>query len=313
MKRKFYIMLFALTFVSFATICSAYNFNVGDLKFSITDANSKTVKLTEMVRYAPTNGNVVIPSKVTNTNDGLEYTVTGLDKHCFVYSEITSVFIPNTVTRIDSFAFRECQKLKTVTFESGNKMTRLYRSTFEYCGAMESIVLPDGITVIEDWNFLECKSMTSVTLPSKITNIMNFAFRDCPLLEELICPATFPPTVADGTFYATFITDVSLVVPKGSKKNYDSVSPWNTFLEILERVFTSAITKTVYDKDLLISRLDNMITVKGLSGFDTMKVFDVSGKILYNKSINDNIETFELPSKGIYIINVDNLVRKISM
>lgn len=311
MKRKFYIMLFALTFVSFATICSAYNFNVGDLKFSITDANSKTVKLTEMVRYAPTNGNVVIPSKVTNTNDGLEYTVTGLDKHCFVYSEITSVFIPNTVTRIDSFAFRECQKLKTVTFESGNKMTRLYRSTFEYCGAMESIVLPDGITVIEDWNFLECKSMTSVTLPSKITNIMNFAFRDCPLLEELICPATFPPTVADGTFYATFITDVSLVVPKGSKARYEAVNPWNTFMEIVERVFTSSVSKTEMDKNIFISHLGNVVTVNGLSGFNSVKVFDISGKMLYNRSINDNVEKFELSSNGIYIIRVDNYTRKI--
>lgn len=313
MNRKFYFMLCTLILVSLATIKAEYNFNVGDLKFSITDANSKTVKLTEMLRYAPADGNVVIPSKVTNTNDGVEYTVTGIDKSCFVYSEITSVFIPNTVMRIDSFAFRECQKLKTVSFESGNKMTRLYRSTFEYCGSMESIVLPDGITVIEDWNFLECKSMTSVTLPSKVTNIMNFAFRDCPLLEELICPAVFPPTVADGTFYSTFITDAVLIVPKGSKKNYEPVDPWSTFLEIQERVFTSAITKTVYDKDLLISRLDNTITVKGLSGFNTMKVFDISGKVLYNKSINDNIEKFELPSKGIYIINVDNLVRKISI
>ena len=313
MKRKFYFILFAFTFVSFTTLQAAFDFSIGDLKFSITDANSKTVKLTDMVRYAPAVGSVIIPSKVTNTTDGIEYTVTGISKSCFVYSEITSVFIPKTILKIDSFAFRECSKLKTVTFESGNKMTRLHRSTFEYCKVMETIVLPDLITVIEDWNFLECKALTSVTLPSKLTSIKEFAFRDCPMLEEVICPATNPPTLADGAFYATFITDASLIVPKGSKQKYELVDPWNTFLEIVERVFTSAVSKTEFDKGVLISHLGNTLTIKGLSGFNSVKVFDSSGRILYNRSINDNVENFELSTNRIYIIRVDNHTRKILM
>lgn len=311
MKREFYFVLFIFMLASLVNVQAAFDFTVGDLKFSITDANSKTVKLTDMVRYAPTVGDVIIPSKVTNTTDGIEYTVTGINKSCFVYSEITSVFIPKTILKIDSFAFRECSKLKTVTFEAGNKMTRLHRSAFEYCKVMDKIVLPDDIAVIEDWAFLECKAMTTVTLPSKLTSIKEFAFRDCPMLEEVICPAVFPPTLADGAFYATFITDVSLVVPKGSKARYEAVNPWNTFMEIVERVFTSSVSKTEMDKNIFISHLGNVVTVNGLSGFNSVKVFDISGKMLYNRSINDNVEKFELSSNGIYIIRVDNYTRKI--
>lgn len=299
--------------LSSITTHAAIDFTVDGLKFSITDNGAKTVKLAEMYYYAPEVGSVVIPSKVTNAADGIQYVVTGIGKTCFEWSEITAVTIPNTVLRIDSFAFRACQKLKTVTFEPGNKMTRLYRSAFEYCNALETIALPDDITIIEDWAFLECKSLTSITLPSKLNTVMSFAFRDCPLLEEVICPAVFPPTLSDGVFYNTFISDVILVVPKGSKTKYELVSPWNTFLEIQERVFTSAVSSIQNEKNILISLSGNSLSITGLSGYNSVSIFNITGKMLYNQYITDIIEGIELPTKGIYIIKVDNFVRKIRL
>ena len=194
-NQKFRFILVAFMFVSFITLQAQNNFKAGDLRYSITDANSRTVKLTDMQSYAPADGKLIIPSIVTNAANGFKYTVTGIDRYCLTYSGITSVFIPNTIMRIDSFAFRECFKLKSVTFEPGNKMARLYRSAFEYCIALDSIALPDEITVIEEWAFLDCKSLKKVKLPSKITTVMNFAFRGCDSLKDFVCPTVTPPNL----------------------------------------------------------------------------------------------------------------------
>lgn len=192
-RHTFHFTLFAFMFMSIMSLGAQNAFTVGDLKYSITDAKSRMVKLTGMYYYSPQIGSVIIPSKVINPGDGFKYTVSAIDKYCFDNSAISSIFIPNTVVKIDSFAFRECSKLKSVTFEPGNKMTRLYRSAFEYCSALDSIALPNEISVIEEWAFLDCKSLKKVTLPSSINTIMNFAFRGCSSLKGLVSPTMIPP------------------------------------------------------------------------------------------------------------------------
>lgn len=214
--------------------------NFGDLNFVITDGISKTVKLANLQNYAPIDGNIIIPSKVINNVDGLEYTVTGIDKNCFEYSKLTSVFIPNTITKIDTLAFRECKDLVTVTFESGNNMTRIYKGAFQYCHKLENIVLPDNISVIEDWVFLDCIVLKSITLPSQITDIMGHALRDCPALKEVICPATLPPTMGGYVVSGTPIENAVLRVSAGAKTNYQSIYPWSAFKSINETLILNA-------------------------------------------------------------------------
>ena len=59
-------------------------------------------------------GVIDIPDTVTK--DNIDYTVTAIGNNAFESLNVSSVFIPATVTSIGPFAFRFCKFLATVTF-----------------------------------------------------------------------------------------------------------------------------------------------------------------------------------------------------
>ena len=154
MKWKFYILFFALMLLNFGSVKAAYDFTYNGYKYTITDPVAQTVKFAEGWSLTdPLNNahkNVVIPSTVTNSADSKEYTVTGVENLCFNTNDnLLSVFIPNTVTLIETQAFTGCHFLETVTFEAGSTMTTINNATFSYCNKLTSIVLPENITLID--------------------------------------------------------------------------------------------------------------------------------------------------------------------
>ena len=299
---------------TFKGVLAIGSFKAGGLNYIVTDDVAKTVKVTNMLYYAPVGGSLIIPSQVINPADAVEYTVTGINRDCFSYSTITSAFIPNTISKIDSSAFHQCTLLETLTFESGSSMTRIFREAFGYCNKLTNIVLPDNITTIEEYAFLSSATLKSVTLPNQNITILPTAFMDLPAFEELICLSATPPTSADfgSVFYLTPIVDATLYVPQGAKSTYELISPWNTFLEIVEMLPTDVKNTERDDENIRFSRLNNIVTIQGLSGHHTISVYDITGKILERRSAISDLEQFYL-SKGFYIVKVDNIIRKISL
>lgn len=73
-----------------------------------TDASTKTLT----IEYSPeAQGEIVIPAKTEI--DGEVYTITELGLRAFAdaYSRITSIYVPNTVTKIGKHAFIHCDHL----------------------------------------------------------------------------------------------------------------------------------------------------------------------------------------------------------
>ena len=73
----------------------------------------------------------------------------------------TSVTIPDSVTSIGSYAFRDCTSLTSVT-------------------------IPDSVTSIGWYAFRGCDSLTSVIIPKSVTSIGNYAFQNCTSLTSVI-------------------------------------------------------------------------------------------------------------------------------
>ena len=67
---------------------------------------------------------------------------------------MTSVTIPNSVTRICNYAFSHCRNLTSVT-------------------------IPNSVTSIDSGAFKGCTNLTSVTISNSVTNIGGYAFLDC--------------------------------------------------------------------------------------------------------------------------------------
>lgn len=54
---------------------------------------------------------------------------------------------------------------------------------FEGCTSITAVVIPDGVTEIQDNAFYDCTSLETVTIPSSVTLLRNCAFCDCPNLR----------------------------------------------------------------------------------------------------------------------------------
>ena len=105
----------------------------------------------------------------------------------YVLDGITEVCIPNTVLHFQA-AFQGQTKLSKVTFEQGFRGDTIPSKAFEGCTSLTSVVIPDGVTVIETRAFYGCTSLNSVVIPEGITQIAGEAFCGCTSLTDIAVP-----------------------------------------------------------------------------------------------------------------------------
>ena len=100
---------------------------------------------------------------------------------------LTSLTLPAGITSIGSYAFYGCWGLTSLTLPAG--ITSIGESAFEDCSGLTSLTLPAGITWIGYSAFESCSGLRSLTLPAGITGIGKSAFAGCSGLTSLTLPA----------------------------------------------------------------------------------------------------------------------------
>ena len=99
---------------------------------------------------------------------------------------VTDLVIPDGVTSIGAYAFRNCDSLTSVTI--GDGVTSIGEHTFSGCSSLKSITIPDGVTSIGNYAFYGCGSLTSITIPDGVTSIGDSAFYGCDSLTSIVIP-----------------------------------------------------------------------------------------------------------------------------
>ena len=157
--------------------------------------------------------------------------------------ELTTVVIPanSTLRVIGKYAFAYCRNLETITLPEGlttigtaafyhrnkdysakdlsdskleviklpSSLTTLGDQAFAYT-ALKAIEIPESITVIKEYTFVECHSLTDVKLPSTLTEIGECAFRDCVSLVTIEIPESLK-IIRKGAFaYCNELTALAL-------------------------------------------------------------------------------------------------------
>ena len=133
-------------------------------------------------------------------------------------SGLTSVNIPDSVTSIGSSVFSNCNGLISVTIGSG--VTSIDSSAFIYCYGLTSVIIPDSVTNIGANVFYGCTGLTSITIGSGVTNIGNQLLYNNMNLTSITCKAITAPTITNTTF-KNINTNGTLYVPQGSS-GYDT-------------------------------------------------------------------------------------------
>ena len=142
--------------------------------------------------------------------------VTCISKGMFEYvDDIVCVTVPKTVKEIEDFAFYGCGDLETITIPEGVKL-----GEYAFSGILNlkkiilvhengtrtikkwvitrgddldpspdgSIIIPEGVTEIEDYAFSDCTSLKSIVIPESVTQIGDDVFSDCTSLKSINIP-----------------------------------------------------------------------------------------------------------------------------
>ena len=98
--------------------------------------------------------------------------------------KLAEVTIPRNVSYIDEQAFLQASGLITVNFEEGSRLKTIGARAFYECTSLETLNMPDSVTVMGHSVFSKCSALKSVHISESLVDIGSAMFWDCPLLEE---------------------------------------------------------------------------------------------------------------------------------
>ena len=223
----------------------------------------------------------IIPNSVTSIGNYAFRECTGL----------TSVTIPNSVTSIGIYAFLKCTGLTSVTI--GNSVTSIGEHAFYGCSGLTSVTIPNSVTSIGRYAFSACSGLTSVTIPNSVTSIGERAFCGCSGLTSVTCLAPTPPECGDYALTDIDKSKCTLYVAKEYVSLYKEAEEWRDFYNIVGLLGVDDITVDADDAETLYD-VYNMQGVKVGSGLRRAEMSDA------------------LPH-GIYILVSPNATRKIRL
>ena len=118
-------------------------------------------------------GDYAFESIGSNVNTGLNVvfpnTLSTIGEYAFTESGMSSITIPNSVTKIGKSCFINNTKLEKITI--GNGCCELSEKIFSGCSALTSVVLNDGLEKISNYAFANCKSLESISIPGTVVQI----------------------------------------------------------------------------------------------------------------------------------------------
>lgn len=178
-------------------------------------------------------GVIDIPDTVTS--GGQPYTVTAIREYAFnpstTITNVSSVFIPTTVTSIGGFAFRCCKFLATVTFAEGSQLKSIGRHAFSGTISahprFKEIQIPDSVERIGTNAFHNCQDLESITLPASLEAIESRAFSSCRNLSEIKLPTSL--TTIDISVFDD-CSSLETVSYDGSLEQWSQINTSNGFL-----------------------------------------------------------------------------------
>ena len=126
--------------------------------------------------------------------------VTKIDYWAFYGSGIESITIPYGVTTIGDEVFYNCDSLTSI--EISSTVTSIGKKVFMACDNLTTVTFASAgdIEVIPAETFKECKELTAVYLPSGVTTIGDNAFSYCYELKTVNIPDTVT-SIGNRAFY----------------------------------------------------------------------------------------------------------------
>lgn len=129
--------------------------------------------------YTTTDGEIVTPA--------VERPVVGATLVSNTYENGKGVMTFDApVVEIDRQGFYNCRTLETVILPEG--CTDLNDDAFQHCDSLKAITLPSTLKFISSMALYGCEKLEEITIPDSVVYIGRYAFCYCYLLEEVTIP-----------------------------------------------------------------------------------------------------------------------------
>ncbi len=227
--------------------------------------------------------------------------VTKIGERAFWGCGLTSVTIPASVKEIGFVAFKNCTQLKDLQFADRTDAINIGTYAFENI-ALEEVVIPDWMINIPEGMFYNNPKLETIYLHEGINSIGYRPFGACPL-KYIISMSQTPPALAEGAFEGYDEDDKVIVyVPSQDAKEAYQNSDWSkcftTFVTNINYRITSSSTAelTYVVPEEKIITIPTMVAISG-------SFYQVTG--IGEEAFKDNtvLESVSLPPSIQYIGN----------
>ena len=112
-------------------------------------------------------------------------------------------------------------------------VTSITSGVFDNDANITSLIIPDGIEVIDARAFYGCKNIETIILGTSINSIGERAFANIDKMEKFTCNAENVPATDRTAFENSYINYADLCVPSPSVAVYANTAPWSGFKQVL--------------------------------------------------------------------------------
>lgn len=223
LKRAMRTVLFVLLCVLGIGRIEAQQFTVGDLNY-LVNSDGVSVTVTGHVDGTAATGLLTIPDRVYYNETNYEVTTIGV--YAFAqYQSLVLESLPYTLKYIEEGAFFNNNGVINSLYIPDNVIS-IGSYAFALCFEISSVSVGNSLSSIGESAFSGCTSLASVTLGASLTSIGVEAFAACSNLRVISSYNTIPPVLGNSVF-SGIPSNATLIVPCGSHLAY--FSNWNSF------------------------------------------------------------------------------------
>lgn len=222
-------------------------------------------------------------------------------------SELKSISLDSS--NLKKFEYGKYLKnMGSVESVSGNNLTSIiWNDCIEECDIFKStpniseLRFPNSLNKIS--GFRSTGTLNDIYFGSELTELSGFWESSA---KDIYIKAIAPPNLDEQAFNDNLFIDSKLHVPSGCKSIYSTSNIWSRFWNIIEDE-DSGISDVVANGRLDIIIEDGKLYIRGKADANIVSVYNVQGQLIISTYENK----IELSTKGVYIIKVGSICKKI--